>query len=405
MSFIKNPLRRYSLIALLAISGWFSVMSFNNKWQNVLSWDLFGYYLYTPAIVIWQDPALKDFSKVEEINSKYHNTFSYYQGSRTEKGGWMIKYTMGAAVMEFPFFITAHILAPSLGYERDGFSAPYQKAMIFCHFFYIIIGFIFLRLVLLRYFSDKLTAFLMVLIIIGTNYYITASSGPSIHTMEFALFSILMYLTIRWHETLRVSLAVLLGLCLGFIILLRPTDGLIALVPVLWNVVSFKTLKEKLVFLFSNYKFQILLAFISCFAVVFLQMCYWKNVNDTWLLMSYNNNPGEGFEFLRPYLLEVLFSFRKGWFVYTPLMILAVIGFYQMYKKQRTLFWPILTFTVLNVFIVSSWSCWWYAGCYGQRAKIESYAVLILERAGFDLRYNSTKYLSGLAVYDRNIKR
>jgi hypothetical protein len=394
-----GSMRKISLIAMLAIAGWFSVMSFN-KWQNSLSWDLFGYYLYTPATVIWKDPGLKDFSKVEEINAKYHNTPSYYQGSRTEKGTWMIKYTMGAAVMEFPFFVGAHILAPTLGYERDGFSAPYQKAMIFAHFFYVIIGFIFLRKVLLRYFTDRLTAFLMVLIVIGSNYYVTASTCPSIHTMEFTLFSIILYLTIKWHETPNVKFAILLGLTIGLSILVRPTDGLIVLIPLLWNVTSLKTLKEKTGVFFSNYKMQILLAAIFCFLVVFLQMCYWKSVNDTWFIMSYNNNPGEGFEFLHPYLLQVLFSFRKGWFVYTPLMIFAVLGFYQMYKKQKNIFWPLFIFSILNVYVVSSWSCWWYAGCFGQRAMVESYALLIFPLGYFvdGVISSQRKLLKGAAL-------
>ncbi|MCE3277838.1 MAG: hypothetical protein K0S44_29 [Bacteroidetes bacterium] len=372
----KKTTARYSLIVMIAIVGWLSATSFN-KTENPMSWDLFGYYLYSPAIIIWDDPALKDFSKVEETNAKYHNTPSFYQGSKTENGSWMIKYTLGSALMELPFFMTAHFIAPSLGYEQDGFSEPYQQAMILCHFFYLIVGVVFLRKVVLKFFSDKITAFLLVLILLGTNYYIT-SGGVSIHTMEFSLFSIILYLTIRWHEDPKRSLAILLGLCVGLSIIVRPTDGLIALIPILWNVTSVKTFKEKIKFYFSNYKFQLLLIIVFCFAIVFLQMWYWKTVNDTWLIMSYNNNAGEGFEFLQPYLLEVLFSFRKGWFIYTPLMILATIGFIQMYKKNKKIFYAVFIFFLLNVYVVSSWSCWWYAGCYGQRAMVESYAVLIL---------------------------
>lgn len=395
MGFIKSrsstsSIRKFSLIVMFAIAGWFSVVPFVNKWENVLSWDLFGYYLYTPATVIWKDPGLTDFSKVEQINEKYHNTSSFYQGSKTEKNTWMIKYTMGAAVMELPFFAAAHILAPSLGYEKDGFSKPYQKAMIFCHFFYLILGFVFLRKALLKFFSDKLTALLLVLVIIGSNYYITASN-PSIHVLEFTLFSIILYLTILWHEKPDKRLATLLGLTLGFSILVRPTDGLIILIPVLWNVTSFKSLREKFSSIFSNYKIHLLLAAIFCFLIVFLQMCYWKTVNGTWLMMSYNNNAGEGFEFFHPYLIQVLFSFRKGWFIYTPLMIFAVIGFWQMYKKQRNIFFPVIIFFTLNVYIVSSWSCWWYAESFGQRAMVESYAILVLPLGYFLLSVFSSQ--------------
>lgn len=375
-NFSKKIVHKYSLIVMVVLVGWMSITSFN-KTENPMSWDLFGYYLYSPAIVIWKDPALKDFSKVEQINAKYHNTPSYYQGNKTENGSWMIKYTMGSAVMELPFFMGAHWLAPALDYEQDGFSEPYQQAMMISHFFYLIIGVVFLRKVVLKFFSDKVTAFLLALIILGTNYYVT-SAGVSIHTMEFSLFSIILYLTIKWHESPGKLTVALLGLTLGLSIIVRPTDGLIALIPVLWNVTSLRSFKEKLASVFSNYKLHLLLAILCCFMVVFLQLWYWKTVNDTWLMMSYNNNAGEGFEFFRPYLLQVLFSFRKGWFIYTPLMIFAAIGFFHMYKKARGVFWPTFIFFILNVYVVSSWSCWWYAGCYGQRAMVESYAVLIL---------------------------
>jgi hypothetical protein len=365
-------------MVMLMIAGWYSSMPITHKWGNVLSWDMFGYYLYTPAYVLWDDSGLKDFSKVEEINKKYNSTSSFYQGSRTENGNWMIKYTMGAAVLELPFFAAAHFFAPGLGYEADGFSLPYQKAMIVCHFFYIILGFIFLRKALLRFFSDALSALLLLLIILGTNYYVCSIIGPSIHTMEFALFSIILYLTIRIHESPSMLLAAFLGLTLGFCILTRPPDGLIVIVPALWNVISLKSLKEKIVSVFADHKFKLLVGLVCCFAVGFLQMNYWKAVNDTWLSTGYTNNPGEGFEFLRPYLLQVLFSFRKGWFVYTPLMLCAVAGFYYVYKLQRNIFWPMLAFFILNVYVVSSWSCWYYASSYGQRAMIDSYAILIL---------------------------
>jgi hypothetical protein len=396
MSLIKNPVsantRKISLVGLLVIAGWFSLMSLK-KWENPLSWDMFGYYLYTPATIIWKDPALIDFSKVEQIKAKYDNTPYYYQGSKTEKGGWMIKYTMGIAVMELPFFMVAHMTAPLFGYDKDGFSQPYQRAMMFCCFFYLILGFVILRKSLLKFFSDSLSSVLMLLIVVGTNFYITASSEPpSIHIIEFSLFSTVFYLTVLWHENPSKKLAILLGISVGLSILVRPTDALIILIPLLWNVTSFKTLKEKLKILFSDYKTHTTLAGILCFVIVFLQMCYWKKVNGNWLTMSYNNNPGEGFEFLHPYILQVLFSFRKGWFVYTPLMIFAVLGFRIIYKKQRGMFWPILIFFILNVYVISSWSCWWYAGCYGQRAMIESYAILI-----FPLGY----FIEGVLLEER----
>ncbi len=384
----KNKL---SLSVLLIILLWFSIVPMTKKWGNPLTWDVFGYYLYVPATFIWNDVALKDFGKVEEANLKYENTDSYYQGSKTEEGNWMIKYSMGLAMLETPFFFVAHKLAPSLGYPADGFSRPYQLAMFFAHFFYLLIGFIFLRKVLLKLFSDKITAILLLLVVIGTNYYTMAMlvGVTPIHSLEFSLVSIFLFLTISFHENATKRKAVFLGIVYGLIILVRPSDILVGIIPLFWGVSSFKTLKEKITMIFKNQKLEIVLFGILLFVVLFPQLYYWKIVAGKWLLFSYNNNPGEGFEFLSPYLSEVLFGFRKGWLLYTPLMLFSSIGFVYLYKQKRELFFPIVLFFVLNVYLISSWSCYWYAGGFGQRAMVDSYPILLLP-LGYYLNYLSS---------------
>jgi hypothetical protein len=106
-------------------------------------------------------------------------------------------------------------------------------------------------------------------------------------------------------------------------------------------------------------------------------MIYWKVITGSFLFYSYAN-PGEGFDFLSPHTWHVLFSFRKGWLIYSPIMVFALAGFYFLYKKNRGLFWPMIIFFMLNLYVVSSWTNWWYAESYGQRALIQSYAVLAI---------------------------
>jgi len=38
-------------------------------------------------------------------------------------------------------------------------------------------------------------------------------------------------------------------------------------------------------------------------------------------------------------------------------------------------------FTVLNIYIIFSWWCWWYGGGFGQRAFIDSYALMAVATA------------------------
>jgi len=43
--------------------------------------------------------------------------------------------------------------------------------------------------------------------------------------------------------------------------------------------------------------------------------------------------------------------------------------------------WSLVLFFALNLYIVASWSCWWYADSFGQRALVESYALMAIPLA------------------------
>jgi hypothetical protein len=67
-----------------------------------------------------------------------------------------------------------------------------------------------------------------------------------------------------------------------------------------------------------------------------LQLIYWKLTTGRWLYYSYEE--GEKVRLFAPYLIPVLFSFKKGWLVYTPLMIFSILGLYSLYKKTKEIY-------------------------------------------------------------------
>ncbi|MFZ2351428.1 MAG: hypothetical protein WAW24_07795, partial [Bacteroidales bacterium] len=42
---------------------------------------------------------------------------------------------------------------------------------------------------------------------------------------------------------------------------------------------------------------------------------------------------------------------------------------------------PVTIFVPLNIYIIFSWWCWWYGGGFGQRAFIDSYALMAVATA------------------------
>jgi hypothetical protein len=383
MSLLKtNSSRKISLFVFLFISLLFVFVKMRQvktvepfiRDSYALSWDNYGYYLYLPSIIIHHDPGMQDHVWIDRLNSTYQKDRPFYQVQPGQKNRLVNVYPAGFAVFNFPFFCAGHLYAKIAGYPPDGLSPPYQWAMIFSALFYGILGMWWLRKLLLRYFNDNLSALLLLLIGCGTNLYYYATYECLLpHVYLFAADTLLILLAIKWHERPDKKTAFYIGLILGLITITRPSEIVWLLVPLFWNVRGWKSLKEKFRFLLQQ-KLHVLLLIAGMLLVGSLQLIYWKYASGNWF--SFNHT--EGFDFFHPFTLKVLFSYKKGWLLYTPLMLLAIIGFIPLYKKRRDLFFPFILFFLANLWFISSWECWWYAGTFGQRPFVQSYGLMAI---------------------------
>ena len=162
---------RLSFGVLVFIVLVFSTIRLTHHPTQIISYDVFGYYLYLPSLVIHHDPGLHDISWVNEINEKYPASPSLYQISQTDEGNWAIRFNTGMAFLYAPFFLCGHLYALISSYPADGFSPPYEWALIFSGLFYTLLGVWFMRKLLLELFSDKVTAITLFLLFIGSNLF------------------------------------------------------------------------------------------------------------------------------------------------------------------------------------------------------------------------------------------
>jgi hypothetical protein len=346
--------------------------------EATLAWDVSGYYLYLPAIFIYKD--LKEVRFLPEIIRKYQPSFAPDQAYPLGNGRQVMKYSAGMAVLYLPFFFIAHSVAKLAGFPADGFSLPYQVAIQLGGVLVALLGLWYLRKNLLRFFSDQVTGWAILLLALGTNFFNYATfDAANPHVWLFTLLALVVHFTLRWHERPNLRDASFLGLCIGLAALVRPTEILYALVPVLWGVANGAGVRLKTGIFMKNFTHLVWAGFIIAL-VGFIQLAYWKSVAGEWIVYSYQD---QGFSFLHPHVADVLFSYRKGWFVYTPLMLLSMLGFYFLFKKNRELFVPVFVFFLLNTWVVCSWDIWWYGGAFGQRAMIQSYPLLAFPLAAF----------------------
>lgn len=351
-------------------------VDFNHKFWNteerVIFWDVKNYYAYLPAAVIYGDIGM---NFKDEDPAKFGKWIWVIP---TEKGKYVNKMSMGLSFAYAPFFLPAHWLAPMLGYEADGYSVPYKFALVMSSGIYLLLGMIFLILLLRRWFGPWTIALTLTALTVGTNlfFYSTIEAAMS-HAYSFALFAAFLLLTVKWHERPQWWITVLVGILAGWISLIRPTNIIIVLVFILWGVTNFSTFKTKISLLLRRWP-QIVLITLMAALVWLPQLLYWKYVTGSWIYYSYGD---EGFFFSNPAIMEGLFSYRKGWLVYTPVMIFALVGVFMLRKRVAGSFIPILVFIPLNIYIVLSWWSWWYGGSFGLRAFIDSYAILAIPMA------------------------
>jgi hypothetical protein len=370
--------------ALITLIISFIVLAFPPA--NLFSYDVFGYYMYLPLQFKYHDITIQNYSIITNIFDHYHASETFYQAIKWDNGNWVMRYPSGMAVLFSPFYFIADLIAPHTSYPADGFSKPYQISVLAGCLTYTITGLHFTRKILNRVFSDKASALTLVALALGTNYFFHVSvhgQGAMSHNILFTLYAIIFYLTMRWHEELKTKHIVLLGLTIGLATLCRASEMISLAIPFFYGVKNYPELKNKLKLLLTK-RSQIILFGLCVFGVGMVQLSYYKFASGRFLINPYGSgNPGEGLELFRPHILKVLFSFRKGWYIYTPLMLFVTAGFYFLYKRKKELFYPVLIYSLINLYIVSSWSCWWFGSCFGNRALVASYAVLSLTLACF----------------------
>lgn len=394
----KIPIFRnysFSNIAILIVVLACLLIDFSLKnWEKrerVIEYDIRNYYAYLPALFIYHD--IKLVKNDYRIGDKEYWIWSV----NTPDGKRVIKTTMGMSILYAPFFFVANAYAILSNYLENGFSEPYKLFLLLSTIFYLFIGLDYLKKTLAHYkFSDTYTAITILSIGLGTNLLAYSSqSAPMPHAYNFCLFAIFIYFTIKWYESQTIKNTLIIGALIGLISLIRPSNAVILIFFAFYGVTNLSDLKQRALF-FKQKFLLLLLMLIPIFLVWLPQFIYWKTVTGKYIYYSYND---EGFFFNHPQIINGLFSFRKGWLLYTPMMVFALAGIFLLRNDLKKIRLPIILFLIVNVYIIFSWWCWWYGGSYGQRSMIESYALLAIPFTSFVKFISQTKWYYNLIFY------
>lgn len=374
----KRKVKFSGIIIILLVSIFIlrdiQLSDFNSK-NRIIEGDVLHYYAYLPALLVYNDLKL-DF--VAKAPGKFSDRFWPVVAPN---GKYVIMTTMGMSVMYAPFIIPTHYFLKITGQEAEGYSKPYKIALLISAIFYLCLALILIRKLLLVYFSDTVTSLVLISLALGTNliHYATREAAFS-HAYSFFLIIWFVFNIIRFYKKPDFSNAILLGLSAGLIALVRPTNAIVFLILPIWGIASWSEFKTRVSFLLSHWNHFIVFSLVLILTWI-PQIIYWKMTSGVYFFNGYGD--GGKFFFNNPQFANILFSYRKGWLLYTPLMTLPIIGLIWLYKINRGICYTVLIYFFINTYVLASWWLWWFGGSYGNRAFIDMYGLLAFPLAAF----------------------
>jgi hypothetical protein len=358
-----KQLFRNSAFICIFITGVFSVWLCGNLGgfsKNKITFDVISYHSYLPALFVEKDIRLQFYKG----NVQHLVNEGRYWANFTKDGEPIIKTTYGLSAMYFPFTVWPLLFSnPEHGYE-----IPFSIAISISNLVYYLLSLFLLWGVLHKLKFSNLSIGLSILCVgLGSNLLSYASIAVGMpHAYNFFLVTALLYLYLNWEEEVSLKGSLLIGLVLGLMVLIRPTNSVFTL------ILFSKHLNKNFVTFMAQRLLHFALIALVAFTVILPQLLYWKMISGHYV---YNSYVDEHFYFSNPHIWQYLFGFRKGWFIYSPLILLGLYGLIK-YRTQQP--FSIVSIIIIAVFIYlnSSWWCWWFGGSHGARAMIETYPLL-----------------------------
>lgn len=363
MKKVNSSTFRFILLCILFVS--FNLKTarerYRDDFDHVLMSDARGYYNYLPYTFI------------------YHDVLHQEYAWPLPNGYTQNKYTYGVALLESPFFFAAHSIALLSGDKADGYTPIYGWAVLIAANVYLFIGFWLLFVLLKERFGSFLSFLSLAILMWATNlyYYSVVEAGMS-HVYSFFCFSAFLFFVDRYYRNFQKKDLFGIAVFYALITLIRPTNGLLLLLYLFYDVYTLAAFKARVLFHLKQL-WAVLLFFVVGLVVFAPQLWYWHSISGNFILYSYGD---ETFKYLKePKLLQVLAGYKSGWLFYSPVMIYSLAGIVLAWKR-KVFSMPVFVPVFLTVFyLCASWWAYTFGAAFGYRSFIEFYALLVFPMA------------------------
>lgn len=352
--------------------------NFLTKRADLIHADGRGYYEFLPAAFIYHDLEL---NYLDTLQSEFYDTKLMSQDfyKRLENGKRFDKYFIGTAVLQAPFFAIGHAWAKLSPHDAaDGFSHPYQISIFIAALFYTFIGLLFVRLLLTSYDVNRFWTIVVQSGVVFCTSMLDYMHWDAAYSHVYSFFLVAGFFWFARKFLLYGNRKALFAtiLFLGLIFLVRPVNILCVLfLPLLAK--SFQQFLGSLKTVFTSYFKITIFSVITCLLIFQIQCVVWYFQTGHWMYYAYGE---ETFIWSEPHILDFLFSYRKGLFLWSPwLFVLVASGiiFHVLRRQWFRLVWFLCSFIFL-VYVLSCWWYWSYGGSLGSRPMIDFYPALII---------------------------
>lgn len=336
--------------------------------------DGWGYYAICESVVIDNDLNLDN------------NIYGIYNGftKDSETGHFITQYPPGLALMDCPFFLTANSIAARVKTEIPQTAISHtqnsnemtQKTLIrvfgiiLAHNFYALLGLILLYLTLIHNNISRKTASVLIFFsYFASPLHYYAQSGMS-HANSFFVISAILYLFSKYVHTGKQNLWFFIGLFCGLGMAVRYVNALMLPICCFFLVISCRNRKIS----------SLIKLFLGFFIIAsILPVFWWIHANR--LSPAYTGV----FSFNRLPLINILFSLKRGFFVFHPFFILFIPGFLAFFIKnkneqtsaQKIVGWFSFISLITLCSVYGYWGEWWGADAYSQRFVLDCLACFV----------------------------
>jgi hypothetical protein len=251
----------------------------------------------------------------------------------TSAGFFGNKYTIGPALLWTPFFLITHSIV-----RGDGWTFAYDLTVGITSLFAALFGLLLLWRVLPG--SERTKIWTIILVAFATNLLFYGSLDiVNSHAISFFAACVFVSLLLtdqpNWFAV---------GLSLGYMSIVREQDLILSLLLLLyWKKIRWIPL--------------VLGLFIFTIPQQIVRYLLYGSLANPYIT-------SEGFIW-PPHIITVLFSRENGLFLWTPVVLIGVIGLFFWHKKYLAR--SMIAGFITELFIVASWSTYTQGGSYSGR--------------------------------------